>query len=92
MKGILKTLFRPLTWLRQKLSNAWLKVRLKYHVSYIKRACVREKRIYYILLNPDTREIVVCNNNEYQNIRRSVKKQGSSIRHYVYATANPWNH
>ena len=91
MKDIFKTLLKPFTWLRQKLSNARLKARLKYLVRYIKRACVREQRIYYILLNPNTREIVVCNNNEYQNIKRSIKKQGDTIRNYVYAVANPWN-
>ena len=71
-------------------SNQWLKIRLNHHVRYIKRASVRDKRIYYILLNPYTREIVVCDGNEYVNVKRSVKKQGGSIRDYVYAVANPW--
>lgn len=79
----MKKLFR---W----ISNQWLKIRLKSKVRYIKRASMLEQRIYYILLNPYTREVVVCDNNEYVNIRQSIKKQGGRIRDYVYAVANPW--
>jgi len=80
----MKKLFR---W----FSNQWLKIRLKYYVRYIKRASAREHRIYYILLDPNTRDVVVCDNNEYQTIKRAVKKQGGTMRDYTYAIANPWN-
>ena len=76
--------------LKHSIRNTWLKIRLKYWVHWIKRASVREQRMYYILLQPYTHEIVVCNNNEYANIARTLKKQGSRATRFVYAKADPW--
>lgn len=90
MKNFLRKLTKPFRWCKWKISNAWLRVRLKYYVSYIRRASVREKRIYYILLDPNTRRTVVCNNNEYVNIKRAMKENGYRINDYVYAVANPF--
>lgn len=90
MRNLLRKLTKPFWWLHWKMSNAWLKTRIKYYIRYIRRASVREKRIYYILLDPNTRRIVVCDNNEYLNLKRVLKQHGYRISEYVYAVANPF--
>ncbi len=90
MRNLLEELKECLREVRRHVLNAWLKLRLKYCIRYIRRASVREKRIYYILLDPNTRRTVVCNNNEYVNIKRALKENGYRISDYVYAVANPF--
>ena len=67
------------------------RVRLWYLVRWIRKACVRDKCFYYILLNLKTFEIKVVNGNEYAQMKRYFKKKyKTGIHDYVYAQASPW--
>lgn len=90
LKNIQNRLKAFFLWLWLPIAKRWLKVRLWYWVRWIRRASVKEKRIYHILLNPYTREVLVCNNNEYQNIKRNLRKKGTKSGQFLYATANPF--
>lgn len=100
MKGLFRTIKAAWLWLCKIIKAAWLwlclrwlKIRLSYYVRWIRRACVRDQRIYHILLNPTTREVVVCDSNEYANIKRNLRKNNRvNAGQYIYATANPWEH
>ena len=77
--------------IRTKISNAWLKIRLRYAVRYISRASIREKRIYYVLLDPATKYVKIVDQNEYASLKRHIKKKyREGLSAYVYARASPW--
>lgn len=73
--------------------NTWLKVRLRYWIKWSRKACVRDKTIYYILLNPSNRDVKVVNSNEYAKMSRGLKKQTKNqcrLSHFIYAKADPF--
>lgn len=93
MKKLFNSIKAVFLWLYLWAAKRWLKIRLRYYVRWIGRASVRDKCIYYILLNPNTREVLVCDGNEYANIKRNLRKKNKvKSGQYVYAKANPWEH
>lgn len=93
MKKLFNSIKAVFLWLYLWVAKRWLKIRLHYYVRWIRRASVRDHRIYYILLNPRTREVLVCDGNEYANIKRNLRKNNKvKAGQYVYAKADPWEH
>lgn len=91
MKKLLNNIRKVFGTIRKAISDTWLKVRLWYCVRWIGKASVRDKRIYYVLLDPVSRYIRIVDGNEYAGMKRQMKKQyHTGLGAYVYAVANPW--
>ena len=91
MKKLLNKIKSGFSKIKTAISNAWLKLRLWYCVRWVKKACIKDKRIYYVLLDPVSRYIRIVDGNEYAGMKRQMKKQyHTGLGAYVYAKANPW--
>lgn len=78
-------------WIVRKLAQIWLRAKLMYWVAWAKRSCYPDKTVYYVLLDPTTREVWCVNQNEYIQLNRNLrKKEKMKLKRFVYAKISPW--
>lgn len=87
---LLQKIKKALSWAGRKISNLWLAFKCWYWLSWAKRACYHDQTVYYILLNPRTREVWCVNSNEYAVLNRQLKRQKDKLKAYVYAKVSPF--
>lgn len=84
----IKSLYRKTT---DRAAKLYLRIKLAYLVRWARRACVKDKCMYYILLDTPSRQTMVVDGKQYASMKKYFKKHYKrSIRDYVYAIADPW--